>query len=171
MYYSEEQIIDIVKDLKQEHHWKDPYTLADLMDITIKEVDFYDQKGIFIKLMDKKYIFLNTNLCPELKNIVLYHELGHNVLHIDDMPEIGFSDSDLFHKSSNRMEYEANLFAAELSLDDDEVLDMCVSNNDIYQIAKALDSDINLVALKVDLLRKKGHKLGKVEHKNDFLKK
>lgn len=170
MYYTEKQIISITDNIKNNSHWNDPYSLAKSMDVTIKEVDFKDQKGVFFKMSGDRFIFVNSNLCNEMKNVVLYHELGHCILHSDDMPEVSFLDSDLFQKSSNKLEYEANLFAAEMSLDDDEVLELCMENRDVYQIAATLNTDINIVALKVDLLRVKGHRLGKVEHKNDFLK-
>ena len=41
---------------------------------------------------------------------------------------------------------------------------------DIQQIARAMCSDINLIALKVDTLIAQGYQLRKQEHQNDFLK-
>ena len=68
------------------------------------------------------------------------------------------------------MEYEANIFASQISLADDEFLELCNQGYDVQQIASALSSDINLVALKADTLISQGYRLRPQEHTNDFLK-
>ena len=68
------------------------------------------------------------------------------------------------------MEYEANVFAAQVSLPDDEILDYIYAGYDIGQIAKMMESDINLVALKADALIAKGYSFRSQEHRNNFLK-
>ena len=40
------------------------------------------------------------------------------------------------------MEYEANIFASQISLPDDEILEYIESGYDIQQIARAMHSDI-----------------------------
>lgn len=50
------------------------------------------------------------------------------------------------------MEYEANIFVAQISLPDDEILDYIERGYDVQQIARAMHSNINLVALKADAL-------------------
>ena len=68
------------------------------------------------------------------------------------------------------MEYEANTFAAQASLPDDTILEYIEQGFDIQQIARAMESDINLIAFKVDTLIAQGYQLRKQEHRNDFLK-
>ena len=70
----------------------------------------------------------------------------------------------------NRMEYEANVFAAQAFLPDDTIIEYIKNGYDIQQIAKAMHSDINLIALKVDTLTSQGYQFRKKEHRNDFLK-
>ena len=70
----------------------------------------------------------------------------------------------------NRMEYEANIFASQASLPDDTILEYIENGYDIQQIARAMSSDINLIALKVDTLIAQGYQLRKQDHRNDFLK-
>ena len=72
--------------------------------------------------------------------------------------------------TSNSMEYEANLFAAQIALPDEEILDYIFSGLDASQIARAMNSDINLVALKVSELSRRGYSFRNIEHRNDFLK-
>lgn len=70
----------------------------------------------------------------------------------------------------NRMEYEANIFALQASLPDDTILEYIENGYDIQQIVRAMSSDINLVALKVDTFIAQGYQLRKQEHRSDFLK-
>ena len=56
------------------------------------------------------------------------------------------------------------------ALDDDEFLELCDRGYDTQQIASALHSDINLVALKADTLISQGYRLRRQEHRNTFLK-
>ena len=51
--------------------------------------------------------------------------------------------------TTSRIEYEANVFAAQLMLPDDEITEYIYQGFDVQQIARAMKSDINLVALKV----------------------
>ena len=68
------------------------------------------------------------------------------------------------------MEYEANLFAAQISLPDDDFLALAERGYDTQQIARTLHSDINLVALKADTLISQGYRLRQQEHCSDFLR-
>ena len=70
----------------------------------------------------------------------------------------------------NHMEYEANIFVSQASLPGDTILEYIENGYDIQQIARAMSSDINLVALKVDTLIAQGYQLRKQEHRSDFLK-
>jgi len=71
---------------------------------------------------------------------------------------------------SNIMEYEANLFAAHVGLPDEEIVEYIYQGFDASQIAAAMNSDINLVALKVSELSRRGYSFRNIEHKSDFLK-
>ena len=55
-------------------------------------------------------------------------------------------------------------------LPDDEVMEHIGNGFDIQQIAAAMGSDINLVALKIDTLISQGYLLRRQEHRSDFLK-
>ncbi|MCD8076625.1 MAG: hypothetical protein LUF27_16655 [Lachnospiraceae bacterium] len=72
--------------------------------------------------------------------------------------------------SINRMEYEANIFASQISLPDEEILDYIESGYDIQRIASIMNSDINMVALKNDTLISQGYRFRHLEHENDFLR-
>lgn len=65
---------------------------------------------------------------------------------------------------------EANVFAAQLQLSDEDVLECVFNGYDIAATARALHSDINLVALKIAELRRRGYQLREREYRNRFLK-
>ena len=104
-----------------------------------------------------------------MRKIVLLHEIGHHALHRKEAQV--FQEFSLFTDMAvNRMEYEANLFAAEISLPDDEILEYIYQGNSAEFVASAMESDINLVALKVDALNRRGHNFYSLVHCNSFLK-
>ncbi len=61
----------------------------------------------------------------------------------------GLQKFNIFDMRNQRMEYEANMFAAQIALPDDEILEYIYGGYDVGQIARIMCSDINLVALKV----------------------
>ena len=67
------------------------------------------------------FITINSDLVEELQRLVAGHELGHRALNSRNIP-LTFSD-DVFFDTTNEYEKEANYFAAELLLPDDEVLE------------------------------------------------
>jgi Zn-dependent peptidase ImmA (M78 family) len=71
----------------------------------------------------------------------------------------------------NEPEYEANIVAAEILLDTDELLEYIYQYGyTSEQIARAMNTDINLVALKIAHLAETGYDLRRIEHRSDFLK-
>ena len=116
-------------------------------------------------------MFVKKDLPPVMKNIVLLHELGHDALHRKEATKVGgFEEFNIFDVRDSRMEYEANIFATQIALPDDDFLELAEQGYDVQQIASAMQSDVNLVALKADTLISQGYRLRPQEHKNDFLK-
>jgi Zn-dependent peptidase ImmA (M78 family) len=150
---------------------RDPEKIARELGVIIMECSFAKQKGIYKIIKRNRFIFINNNLDEITRKIVLWHELGHDTLHRAEAAKIGaFQEFNIFNMGKNRMEYEANIFAAQLALSDDDVLECIEMGYDVEQIATTLGSDINLVALKIDTLISQGYLLRKQEHKSDFLK-
>ena len=150
---------------------RNPRKIAHELGITIFECPFTVQKGAYKVVLKNRYIFLKDDLNSVMADIVLWHEIGHDQFHRAEAVSNGaFKEFNIFDMQENRMEYEANIFASQGSLADEDVLDCIERGYDIYQIARALHSDINLVVLKVDTLIQKGYRLRRMEHRNDFLK-
>ena len=168
MYYDNDHIIKQAHKLIDEAGTSDPALLADFLGICIKPVPFKKQKGVYQVIEDIPFIFIKEDLSPEIYNIVILHEIGHDRLHRDIAK--AFAEYNLFDMQTSRMEYEANLFAAEISLPDDELLDCIYQGMDVSQIAKTMYSDINLVALKTSDMIRRGYNFNRIDHQNDFLK-
>ena len=125
-----------------------------------------------LKLIERnRFIFIKEDLPPVMHDIVLLHEIGHDTLHQHEAVSTeGFQEFNIFDMGNRRMEYEANIFAAQISLPDDEILEYIYQGYDVGQIARAMDSDINLVALKVAELNRQGYSSRSQEFRSDFLK-
>ena len=101
----------------------------------------------------------------------MLHEIGHDALRREEAVKAGgFKEFNIFDMRQSRMEYEANIFASQISLPDDEILEYIENGYDIQQIARAMHSDINLVALKTDTLIAQGYRFRHQEYRNQFLK-
>lgn len=157
--------------LVKEFGTRDPVRIARELGITVKPCPFKKQRGAYNVILRNRFIFIKDDLSPVMNRIVMAHEVGHDIFHRSEaLANGGFKEFNIFDMRDSRMEFEANLFAAQITLDDDEFLEYCERGYDTQQIAAAMDSDINLVALKSDTLISQGYRLRPQEHKNDFLK-
>ena len=105
-----------------------------------------------------------------LSLMVAGHELGHDVYHRELAKGEGIREFELFRMQS-ATEYEANAFAAHLLIDTDECLDYARDGLDVVQIAKAMNSEINLMLIKLQELVRLGYNIRvPFEPRSDFFK-
>ena len=163
-------IYDKVEKLVKKYKTRGPFALADALNISVAfNPEFTRLKGFYTVLNRKRYIVLNDNLDDNEKKIVLSHEIGHDRLHRELAGDSVLREFVLYDMKS-RPEYEANVFAAELLLDDEKTSDLAHEGYDIEQIAKILKTDINLVALKVSVMNNRGYSFNTtVTPKRNFL--
>lgn len=146
-------------------------TIAKELNIHVVPCAFSQQKGVYTVIERNRYIFLKDDLDPVMREIVLCHEIGHDQLHRKEAAQAGMlQEFNLFDMQNRVMEYEANVFAAEIMLPDDEILEYIYRGMDIAQIAQVMSSDINLVALKAAELNRRGYRFRPQESKADFLR-
>lgn len=148
---------------------RDPAKIAQQYGILIKTVAWDEQSGAYIEMLRQPVIFVAQRLHPVTRSIVISHELGHHFLHRKEATKLGgFREFKIFDMTNSRMEYEANVFAAQLMLPDDETLEYIYQGYDVAEIASAMNSDINLVALKVSHLNNRGYNFREQEYRNRF---
>ena len=108
---------ETVRDLVSFYGTRNPFELAEKMDIIITYADMKRYRGLFLKPLDMPVIVISQNLPDYLAKFVLAHEIGHSVLH-SDLNALAFKDT-LF--SNNRHELDANRFAIYLLISDEDV--------------------------------------------------
>ena len=165
------EIVQTANNLVRDLGTRDPHKIARELGIEIIPMNYKRQRGAYKVLLRNRFIFIKNDLHPVMENIVLLHEIGHDVLHRKEaVKEGGFKEFNIFNMQESRMEYEANVFVSQVSLVDEEILEYIRYGYDIQQIARAMHSDTNLVALKTDALIAQGYCLRHQDYENRFLK-
>ncbi len=167
-------ICEAVDRLKRQYKESDPVRLCKMMDILLLYNDFGPGddavKGFFLVTHRIRSITINSRLPSVIQRIIMAHELGHAVLHsktgIHTFREVGLFDE------SSALEKDANLFAAEYLLDDDEVLETLNEDKTFFSAAAALYVPIELLDFKFRVMKWKGYKMVEppITARNNFLR-
>ena len=94
-----------------------------------------------------KYIVINNNISEDLKPMICAHELGHDRLHLHFAKNFAIREFGLFDMSS-KPEREANLFAAELLVDETRFLELVLAGHTYSDISSELSIPIEIINLK-----------------------
>lgn len=139
----------------------DPFRLCREMDIILLSQPLGEEensvKGFYFESHRIRTITVNSDLSEELQRIIAAHELGHAVLHRTERVH-GFNELWLFDEAAD-MEREANFFAAELLIDDEELLEILREGSTFFEAAARLRVPIELLDFKLRLMRDKGYEL------------
>ncbi|MCK9457450.1 MAG: ImmA/IrrE family metallo-endopeptidase [Candidatus Ozemobacteraceae bacterium] len=110
--------------------------------------NFTDLLGMYTVVQRQRCIFLNNNLGYEDSQIVIAHEIGHDLIHRRMAQNSGHKEFMLFDLNS-RPEYEANAFAAHILLDEKEIEPLITDGVSLEAAAKQLNTNINLLSIKI----------------------
>ena len=165
-----DSIIRVVRKLEKKYGTNDPLELCEACGIHVLWHDLGKKlKGYYCYISRGKYIVVDCNLNDIILKVVLAHELGHVLLHTMFIKEDVFQGMGVF-RSASPTEHEANLFAAELLLDDKEVLEE-LKYFSFFQAAKYLEVPAALLDYKLLSMRAKGVRIRTMEYRNSqFLK-
>ena len=165
-----EYIQNVANKLIKKFDTRDPFQLCQAIGVEVFYADLGSLKGMYKYLKKNRFAVINENLDPFTKTLVCAHELGHDILHQNLARKVCLQEFILYDMKS-RPEYEANLFASEILLPDDIILNLARDGYDIEQISKELCTDINLIALKVSSMNTRGYRFNNTfDAKSDFLK-
>lgn len=78
----EKEINDIIKELIEKTGSTDIYDIISSLSINVKK---HSGKTFYCQINGKKYIYLDENLSEDITPFVLAHELGHAVLHKEEI--------------------------------------------------------------------------------------
>ena len=118
---------------------RDPFSIARQLGIEVLFCEnFGPLKGMYRVIKRSRFIFINENLSGRMQRIVCAHELGHDQLH-RNLAKGSAIQEFMLYDMTTKPEYEANIVAAEILLDTDEILEY------IYDYGYTYDKRGNLV--------------------------
>jgi len=151
-------IIKKADALVQRFQTRNPFEIADNLNITLKYGDFTRLKGFYNYTYRNRFIVINSSLDEIEQNITCAHELGHDRLH-RKQAKLGFMKDYHIYNVTDICEREANLFAAQLLIADSDFLDYANMHYSHKQIATELNVHEELVIIKGTILNRQGHNL------------
>lgn len=120
---------------------RDPFELLDSLNVVVKFSTAFSRDGLkgFCTIMNRtRYVVINASLRSEEQRVVAGHEAGHIVVHADNLKIGTFRDNDIY-LATGKMEREANIFAADFLISDDEVMEhMRSCDANFFNVARAL---------------------------------
>ena len=169
---SMDYIVHDVDRLTRRYMTRDPFELCSALGVDVHYMDLgLGAKAFYVCNHRVRNVVLNSRVSKVVQRVLLAHELGHDRLH-QDIPTIKqFRKVDAISMAVSA-EYEANLFAADLLIDDDELLNLLYyDDRTFYTIARELLVPYPLLEFKLRILKHKGHNIdAPYEANGDFLK-
>ena len=136
---------------------RDPFEIVKAMGIELIVKELGSLKGFYKTIYGIPFIFLNKSLDKKTARIVLAHEIGHHILH-KEFSAFRFEETSLFSPASRR-EYEANLFAAELMISDENVEEALEYGGTVQSLALSLSVNEDFASLKLSAYKLKNSSL------------
>ena len=121
-----EMIFNQAQQYRKKFHTSDPYELLDCLGVVLKHSTAYPRDGLhgYCTVMNRtKYVVINAKQPEEEQRVVAGHEAGHLILHKTQLKAGAMSDFDVYNVKSC-LERQANFFAADFLIDDDDVMDV-----------------------------------------------
>jgi Zn-dependent peptidase ImmA (M78 family) len=149
---------------------RDPIKIAKELGIMVTFCDSWKSlKGLYTIIKRQRVIILNSNLPEQKQKVICAHELGHDMLHRHLATQSPFKEF-LIYNMTSRAEYQANMVAADLLLDDEDVQRLMLEGCDPVDIAAELETDINLIGIKLWNMNYRGHGFNLCDRpRGDFL--
>lgn len=146
-----------VQHIIKKFHTRDPFEILQGMHVVVIESDQYQSlKGYCFISCQTIYTVINTFLSEEEKRIVAAHELGHILLHRRQLKMAPMKDSVLYDMTS-QTEYESNMFAADLLIDDEDIHTLSQEDMDYFNMCKCLYTTPDVMSFKLFSLIRRGH--------------
>ena len=146
--------------------------MCDALDIRVRLKDLgNDIKAYYFYAARIRNIVLNNRVPETLRRILTAHELGHDQLHKEIAMTHGFHEIELFD-IVQPTEYQANMFAAEILIDDNDLFEMLNdADSSFFGVARDLNVPAALLDFKFRMLKHKGYRINAPYIANgDFLK-
>lgn len=165
-------VVNQVEALVKKVQSRDPYVICNELNYKLHYMDLKQRlKAYYFYQSRINNIIIDENVIEIFRPILIAHELGHGLLHREIAMMSGFQELEVLEKRSDKpMEYEANLFAAELLLEDETVLKH-LNEYTFFETASMLNVPAALLDFKFAILNTKGYRINDMQiAKSCFLK-
>ena len=168
-------IFDQAVKLRRRFRTTDPFELLDDMGAILHYSNAYPRGGLrgYCTIMNQtEYVVINAKQPEEEQRVVAGHEAGHLILHKTELRGgAPMRDFDVYNVT-NMLERQANFFAADFLIDDDDVLDLMHSRDaDFFNVAKELCIPAPFFAFKLYSMVNRGYNMRvPVDLNSTFLK-
>lgn len=129
---------------KRKFGTSNPFEIAEFLNIEVLFDNFDKCSGCYLFLKNHRCILINRNLEGQEKMLVMAHELGHAILHKNQNCYFIRNKTYLL---CSRIEREANLFAVNLLISDDDVKEY--ESCSIDQLSMVFGLDRKLIELRL----------------------
>lgn len=134
----------IVNSLVKKHKTRNPFEIIKGLNVILVPVPLKGVRGFYQYFQRNNIIYIDDYLPEHEQNLVCAHELGHMLLH--KKANALFMDT-YTGFNTTKYEKEADLFAMELLVSDETILEFQEYTTD--QIARALGYDEKLIKLRL----------------------
>lgn len=172
MIIRSEEIYHKAREIVRRCGTRDTLRIAQELGIYVDYIDNFEALlGMYTYRYKERHILLNSKMDAMLTQMVCGHEIGHDTLHRDLAKRNNMLPEFVLFDMRTRHEYEANAFAAHLCIDDEEMFDYLSQGYDVVQLAAAMNTNINLMLIKLNEMSRMGCNLNIPYLPNsDFLK-
>ena len=112
---------------------RDPFDIAEYLKVEMQIGPLGSRCGCYMYLKRHRCIFINDNLSESDKRLVAAHELGHAILH---QHENCYFMRNYTLLLTSKIEREANLFAADLLIPDEAIIEAIDRGYTVRQLAR-----------------------------------
>lgn len=145
--------------LTKRYETRDPFKLIDALHIHLMTPNnLGGLKGFYYTLCRERYVVINGKMNERDQLLVSAHELGHDRLH-RQLARVSPLKDFAFYEVTSHTEYEANLFASELLVSDEDVEECVKEGMDYLSMCRTLGFHPQLMAFKLYGMVRRGYHL------------
>ncbi len=152
-----DRIISEINELKRDYGTSDPFKLIECLGINLLvRSGLGNLKGFYYTTHHQRYIVINGDLDERDQLMVAAHELGHDRLH-RNMAKVSPLKDFVLYDMTSRAEHQANVFAAELLIEDTDIEECVAADMDYLTLCGTLGLNPQLVTFKLYGMVQRGH--------------
>lgn len=136
----------LADQLARRHRSRNPFEIIKGLNVILVFTPLTGIRGFYQYFQRNNIIYIDSNLPREEQHFVCAHELGHMLLH--KKYNAVFMDSRTF-MTHGKYEKEANLFAADLLISDEMVIEATEQGYTVRQFARLIGCCEELVKLRL----------------------